>query len=360
MPEISRHYTLHLMTLSPLHIGSGRELLQDYDYTVHRNRTWRIDEDALLEAALDGDKFDEALLRRPAAELLTSSDFRLDSGLFRYVIPGKPCSQESGARLHEQIKDAFDRPYLPGSSLKGALRTALLDKALEKDPDKLDTSRLKKNPQWAAQPIERALLGYDPNHDLLRALQVGDSAPLDPNKTLSIENVRVLTERGTSSPIEVEALRPKTELSVPIKLDLSLFTPQAEQKLHFGDKLTWLEALLASCRQRAKTVLKAEWEWFRQYYPRSLIAGFYGYLYEWGMKMPDHQAILNVGWGGGWNTKTLGLRLNERQREEVIHRYHWGKGYRRRGFPFPRSRRVVLNQRGEPIAVFGWVLLEMR
>ena len=142
MPEISQHYTLDLMTLSPLHIGSGRELLRDYDYVVHRGRTWRIDEDALLDAALGQGKFDETLLRRPAAELLQSTDFLPDSALFRYVVRGTPRSKREGARLREQIKDVFDQPYLPGSSLKGAFRTALFDWALAQNLRALDTRRL--------------------------------------------------------------------------------------------------------------------------------------------------------------------------------------------------------------------------
>ena len=160
MPEISQHYTVHLMTLSPLHVGTGRELLRDYDYAVHQGRSWRIDEDALLEAALDpgAERWDDSLLRRPAAELLRPEDYRPDAPLFRYVAQGMPRSGQKGAQLREQIKDAWDRPYLPGASLKGALRTALFDHALAQNPGALNLGRLNNNRKWAAQPIERAVV----------------------------------------------------------------------------------------------------------------------------------------------------------------------------------------------------------
>ena len=45
--------------------------------------------------------------------------------------------------------------------------------------------------------------------DLLRALQVADSTPLEPSKSLVIANAQVLTGRQQGSPIEVEALRPE-------------------------------------------------------------------------------------------------------------------------------------------------------
>ncbi|MFQ6102119.1 MAG: type III-A CRISPR-associated RAMP protein Csm5 [Anaerolineae bacterium] len=360
MPEISRHYTLNLMTLSPLHVGSGRELLRDYDYVVYHGRTWRIDEDALLDAALGDEPFDETLLRRPAAELLRPSDFQPESALFRYVVKGTPRSREKGARLREQIKDGFDRPYLPGSSLKGAFRTALFDWALAQNPKALDTRRLKDSRKWAAQPIERAVLGRDPNHDLLRALHVSDSDPLDANASLSIENAQVLTGGKPGPPIEVEALRPEIRLRSTVKLDLSLFTPQAERKLHLGEKRAWLEDLMGVCRARVAPILAAEREWFTRRYPHSPVVRFYAQLYDLVEGMRDERCLIQVGWGGGWLNKTVGSRLDDRRREEVIRRYRLARGKRQRGDPFPRSRRVVLDRQGRPIAPLGWLLVEMK
>lgn len=360
MPQISQHYTLNLMTLSPLHIGTGRELLRDYDYAVRNKRTWRIDEDALLDAALGEDEFDEALLRRPAAELLQPDDFRPDAGFFRYVVKGTPRSVQKGAHLREQIKDVFDRPYLPGSSLKGAFRTAIFDWALAQNPSALDTRRLKDSRKWAAQSIERALLGRNPNYDLLRALQVGDSLPLDPNKSLSIENVQVITGGQPGSPIEIEALRPDTKLRADLKLDLALFIPQAEQKLHLGDRLSWLRELMGICRARVTPILAAERDWFAKRYPHSPVAGFYAQLYDLVTSLPDNRCLLQIGWGGGWLNKTAGQRLSDRQREEVIRRYRLARGKRQRGDPFPKSRRVALDTSGQPVVPLGWVLIEMK
>ena len=360
MPEISQHYTLNLMTLSPLHVGTGQELLRDYDYAVRNGRTWRIDEDALLDAALGEGEFDEALLRRPAAELLQPADFRPDSGLFRYVVKGAPRSGQKGARLREQIKNVFDQPYLPGSSLKGAFRSAIFDWALAQNPQALDTRRLKDSRKWAAQPIEQALLGRNPNYDLLRALHVSDSVPLPPNESLSIENAQVITGGQPGSPIELEALRPNMRLRSSVKLDLSLFTPQSERKLGLGDKLDWLRDLMTVCRARATPILAAERDWFAKRYPRSPVTDFYAQLYELVASLPDERCLLQVGWGGGWLNKTAGMRLSDRQREEVIRRYRLARGKRQTGDSFPRSRRVALDGHGRIVAPLGWVLIEMK
>jgi CRISPR-associated protein Csm5 len=359
MPAISQHFTLNLLTISPLHIGSGRELLRDYDYAVHGGRTWRIDEDALLDAALGDGEFDDALLRRPAAELLQAGDFRAGSGLFRYSIEGEARSRQRGARVREQIKDLSDRPYLPGSSLKGALRTAVFDWALAHNPRALDTGRLRSSRKWAAQPLERAVLGRDPNHDLLRALQVADSDPVDPGSSLMLAHAQVLTGRQLGSPIEVEALRSEVVLNTTLKVDLSLFAPAAERQLGFGQRLDWLQDLMGVCRARAASLLEAERDWFARQRPGSPIANYYAQLHKYLDSLPASRCLLQVGWGGGWQGKTVGLRLDDRQREEVVDRYRLARGRRRRGDPFPKSRRVLMDGEGRPSAPLGWLLVEM-
>ena len=125
MPDYAL-YHLTVTTLTPLHIGSGVTLLNEYDYAIHRGRTWRINDAGFLDAQqTDDPAFIEKLSVTPPAQLIGEADFVPDSPYFRYVIRGTPRSNAEGAQLQEQIKDAHDRLYLPGSSLKGALRTAL-------------------------------------------------------------------------------------------------------------------------------------------------------------------------------------------------------------------------------------------
>jgi CRISPR-associated protein Csm5 len=360
MPELAERYTVHMMTLCPMHVGTGTDLLQDYDYVVHGGRTWRIDEDALLDAALGEDDFDTTLLGRPAAELLQPEDYSAQAPFFRYVMQGTPRSQQKGARLREQIKDVYDRPYLPGSSLKGAFRTALFEHAVEQNPQALDVSRLKDRRRWAAQPVERAVLGRDPNHDLLRALHVADSEPLDPYTTLGVENVQVLTGRTPGSPIEVETLRPDARLRTQLTIDRFLFGEMAGRELRLGHRIEWLRDLMGLCRERVAPILAAERDWFHHQHPHSPIVGFYAQLYDYVNEMRDERCLLQVGWGGGWRSKTIGMKLDDRQQEQVIRRYRLARGRRRAGDPFPRSRRVVLNERGEPQVPLGWLLIEMK
>ncbi len=47
-----RIYDVTITTLNPLHIGTGRTLLNGYDFAVRNDRTYRLNEDAILGSFL--------------------------------------------------------------------------------------------------------------------------------------------------------------------------------------------------------------------------------------------------------------------------------------------------------------------
>ncbi|MBW7886400.1 MAG: type III-A CRISPR-associated RAMP protein Csm5, partial [Caldilineaceae bacterium] len=126
MPDYAL-FDVTLTAITPLHIGNGNELLNEHDYAIHNNQTWRINEMALLDAVqgVDDLALAEQLARSKPQELLKPEQYSPNSSLFRYVLDGAPRSKEPGAQLNEQLKDVFDHPYIPGTTLKGAIRTAL-------------------------------------------------------------------------------------------------------------------------------------------------------------------------------------------------------------------------------------------
>lgn len=359
-------FRLKITTLSPVHIGSGRELLNEYDYVLRDGKTWRINDTALLDAQpLD----DPALARRlasiPPAQLLAAADFRPDSAFFRYIIPGVPRAAGAGAVLREQLKDVFDRLYLPGSSLKGALRTAVGWYAWDKLGLRLETARLGRRREWAAQEYERAIFGSSPNHDLMRALQVSDSAPLGSDR-LMVLNARVMNRGGSlGSPIELEALRPETEIETTLKIDLALFSDWARQRgLHLTGEQA-LRGLPDLVNARAAERLKHEAAWFGGVKDAECLADFYRRLAN--ARLERSQALMQVGWGAGWDDKTFGMRfrVQPEELERLIRQYRLSKGNRKPGDAFPRSRRAALlflkdpsGKRVEtPARPFGWLLV---
>jgi len=212
MSKLHTQIEVTVKLLSPLHIGNGNELLLDYDLVPKGGYTYRVDENALFEHALLAAEAEGAaavnriLAGRPAAELLEPGDLTHDSPLFRYVMPGTPFTKTAGAKIQEQIKDAYDRLYLPGSTLKGALRTLLAWGLYVHQKRQPDLGRLKRSRSWASQPLEQDLFGRTPNYDWLRALHVEDTQPLPAQGNLALRTVRVYpTETADSPGLNVDA-----------------------------------------------------------------------------------------------------------------------------------------------------------
>lgn len=367
-------YTLHhvkVSVITPLHIGDGRTLLHEYDYAIHGGHTWRINETALLDAQnVDDPRLAEQLARTPPARLLGQGDFHPESQFFRYVIKGTPRSEAEGAQVQEQMKDFSDRPYLPGSSLKGALRTALAWYAFGEKKLKPDIAKLDRRREWAAQNYERDLFGATPNKSLLRALQVGDSQPV-PSERLMLLNVRVLNRDGSlGSPVELEAIRPDTAFELDMKLDWALFSEWARQGGFQLSGENWLRSLSAIVNQHSRQRIEKEQNWFKDIPNAGRLAAFYQRLAQSGGD--EQRCLLQLGWGAGWEEKTFGSRLQADAdfMEKIIGDYGLTRrGKRQRGDPFPKSRRVAMaytrNAQGEitgesPAYPLGWVLVELQ
>jgi len=358
-------YDVTISLLTPLHIGSGRELRRDYDYVTHAGKTWVMDADAFLEAIyLRDGKFDERIIGRPAAELLQPQDFREDSSYFRYVLSGQPRAQGHGAVLREQYKDAFQRPYLPGSTIKGALRTVLAWHGFQQQKLKLDVGEMSGSRSWAGQPLERKLFGQNPNYDLLRALQIADSTPQSTER-LQIVNAQVVTgSEKMGSPIEVEAVRLDTEFTTTITIDDYLHSEEAEARLRFGQRWSWLEQLPKLARTWAAELVMQERNWYRSR-KYDNVGRFYHQLLA-NLKqggLGENQLFLPLGWGGGWSAKTIGAPLQQDAAawERLLgdKRLSPARFSRRAGDIFPKSRRaVVVNQ--QVMAPLGWCLVEMK
>ena len=374
MPEYAV-YQAKATLLTPLHIGSGRDLLLSYDYAVYGGRTWRLNETAILEAQdVEDPRLMERLMQTPPAQLLEPQDFREDSPFFRYIIRGEPRSTAEGAQLGEQLKDPFDRPYLPGTSLKGALRTALAWHAWGERRFRPERTRLNPNPRFAAQDYERHIFGPNPNCDLLRALHVGDSEPVGTDRLILI-NVRVLHQSGQmASPIELEAVAQETVFHFTVKLDLALFSEWAQQHGLKMQGEEWLRKLPSIVNRHTAQRLAEEAAWFSKVPGTDPIRNFYHQLQK-NLQQGIRGFLLQVGWGTGWDDKTFGSRLRADPNflEGILQPpkaggYGIARGRRRPGDPFPKSRRVVVHPQRtpdgrtseRPIAPLGWIWVEWK
>jgi CRISPR-associated protein Csm5 len=229
----------------------------------------------------------------------------------------------------------------------------------------LELNRLGRDRTWAAREMEHSLFGRDPNHDLLRALRVADSEPLDRGQGLILGSVQVYpTARGQRKGLnlDMEMVDKGTVFRTAITIDEYLFRPDPLERLGWDvmDR-RWLERIPELARNQMTTVLQSEHDFFSKRgaaLAATACAKWLGLL----SSLPANEFLLPLGFGTGWDSKTLGsVRLGRDARtfEELIGRYHMSKErFRRQGDPFPKSRHLFVRD-GRPAEPIGWVKVRL-
>lgn len=182
---------INLETLSPVHIGSGVQYQgnAEYIYFEHERVLTIIDESRVLdiigpenihiwvgyiESRENQKTFLEYLRQR-------SPNIKPEDIALRIIpLKGKKLPVFSNT-LREQIHSGTGKPYLPGSSLKGSIRTALFSSQLMNKygetgvpREKLGTFSRDRRFDIKDKVLQSEVFGKDPNSDSLRMLQVGD------------------------------------------------------------------------------------------------------------------------------------------------------------------------------------------
>ena len=176
-----------LEVLTPLHVGSGELLYIGMDYVEKDGKPFVVDQARTFEAVAEGDAPLEEMIRKtPALEDLVT----IAGAYYGYSLSRFSKSAVHPQNIRECVKDAFYRPYVPGSSLKGAIRTALVAEFLRNanskgfkhclpewkpDPKNPKKKVPSEKPAFAAQKLMHRILGKDPKQDVMRALHVGDA-----------------------------------------------------------------------------------------------------------------------------------------------------------------------------------------
>lgn len=362
MNDIGTTYRLDIEVLTPLHVGSGTKLLEGFDFARHKGRIYRLDVDRILtDRWPDDERQQDLLLGQPPAALLTPADFKLDSDYFVYSLAGEPELRE----VIEQVRDAQGRAYLPGSSLKGALRTGLLRGLIGQKTvigrSEIGAADGRREAVRADDALEQKWLGGDPNHDILRAVQVADSAPL-PGAALKLQRVQLVPKLN----VDVEAIERGTRLSASLRIDTWLLQ-QRSSGLDWSDRAREIvrrlpEALTIIARQR----ILHEFEYHRQR-REAAAATFYGKLGEElaSGQWPRNQFVVQVGFAAGWRSKSVlgNLPDDSPLLEQVVHDFQLDRGGGRgrgwvRGQAFPKARHLAYVG-GQPVLPLGWLKVRM-
>lgn len=332
--------------VTPVHVGDGRgRLVHDVDFVIDRGTLYLIDVQRLWTQ-----------LGEDRLASWNDDEFRLSQLLWPEEYPefasaAFPLAGHLDTRggLLNQIRDPRGRPYLPGSSVKGAIRGALL----RASGGPFDLSRLGTSRGWTGQPLERAIFGPNPNRDLLRALRIADGPPLG-GAELRVFVVGIYSLRG-------DRLLPKgpdyrlNVVALPAGLDLELAASidrYALDRAALGGQRAWLENLARYVGASSRALIDAERRFYAEVGQPGL-ATFYHHLARDATQLGPNEFFLPVGWGTGWLAKSIGPALRDAPGfDDLRQRFRLG---RLEAPIFPKSRRLVETAADRPETPVGWI-----
>jgi CRISPR type III-A-associated RAMP protein Csm5 len=388
---------IRLETLTPVRIGSHIGQITPYDYVLSGGNCYVIS-DERLSAFLGRnnliDRFSESIARKgknfDIGQFLSEHDMVDEQGLRRlssYVVQVHENARPM--RLLTIIRDTAWKPYIPGSSIKGAMRTAVIYANLKRmkasEPDRFDRSFIRpvkskietlkgksgRISEWDrkrfAGDIEKELTNHfnledftkrkgsnisyihDPHTDIFRCLKVSDALPVKPLHR--IYDFRVLDKQANGdlafeSPIFAEALSPGAVFEFQVSWDSWL----ADRFKTLNDiPINGLDDVLKACKTFAEDQVAWESRFFEGCSkgaedPGKVISSLTG-------MEPD----LRLGWGSGLTGASLSMLLPmelKLELRDLFYRRH-SSGVRE----FPKSRRVLV-EKNTPVSLLGFCSLK--
>ena len=291
-------HQLAITALSPLHIGTGQDL-EPTGYVIDGEDLYRFSPEAALRAlpAAAREELTRILSAEPTVELIkqvqaffhrNSEALIAEAEQAMPVLPsiaqeyrdrvGKTAQQEQDRDIINQLQiartytdESTGRPILPGSSLKGAIRTALLD--IENDGRSLPADIAALPPHKRNRPLQEKLFRYRKfDLDPMRLVQVGDARDRTAPDTYATE-VRYAVNRkreavfkdGRELTAQAERLRQVLECVPPLRpqgftglLGVQNVDDVSSPKLP-DPKLRWtFEDIAAACNHFYRPILKRE------------------------------------------------------------------------------------------------------
>ncbi len=405
-------FNLNLTVMAPVHIGSGERLSSMEFQIQHRDQ-----QNYLSVFSLD------ALIRwigsQPNAERLASLltgmlENPKKGGLGKFIADNHipPLAVESYAiplaegvaapevrEVLTFIKTAGNRVYLPGSSLKGAFRSALLrgvllqNKNLRDREENIVLEGIRGN-KTNSNAIESEVFVKSQikqnkwsNYDLNRLMSIRDSTLFDPQEALRLYAVRILSVSdqqklkwkekpagNTPTTVMVEMLPPGFSVTLPViwkgyllsELASEIRQPEPEAVFVF-----WNSYL----REASRNLLQQEVDFYRRHDRNDLKQWFEKRLSQLEKANPN-ACFLPLGWGSGYDAKTVTDLFSENTFAQIVNasKNRDGKAFRNvqgLGRPgnnpnekwlgvadSPKSRKVIYKTDNE-VQPIGWVAIHL-
>ncbi len=372
--KLSSSYICEIEILSPVHIGSGERLNNGLDFLIRDKKAVIVSMKKLMDRLHELGS-DAAQSLTDAIESNRLEEWLRNQGIALHDIAKRshPVTERVIREIHPQICSGTGQPFIPGSSLKGAFRTALLLDLATKDQFKIVQDTLenliekeKVNLKFADSNITK-ILGKDPKFNLMRSLTVGDFhtasdrlfLPCTYVYSLSADNKLAREKKGKFDMKNFpESIGKSAIAHGQIAFDdyLQHHAVGKENFEAFSNRLS-LAWLIACLRQKTEQTIAKDEAFFTDYGNNKdcrEVAAFYQKLKDECENLQDNEAILQIAWGSGWRGMTGPLLQDDDLTDELRKKLKLAAN--RLNFPFPKTRKVALTPQGA--RPFGWIKIK--
>ncbi len=394
--------------LSPVHIGTGKKITP-FEFALTEDKFIVIDMDKVLAGNPDradalNSRLSRDVIHFSLSDFLTA-DEKNNRSFWKYcarldsttkAVLNEELRKAKNMDVDECIKTTTDyQVYIPGSSLKGAFRTALAYATFRADENLFkDLKERLKKVDWrrSDQTVNELIFwgaGNDPKYDLFKTLRLSDSSTLPTNEqSLGIDKMKILSLTASSKQqdssqqgtmyAQLQALRSERSplkhwwtIQETLKPGITFTGKGAlEDRLLNKKVLGWNERQRKFAPEQlirsANTFSSDICDWELNFFEKQVegidvkpILTFYKELKNHIENTAEHTCYLCLGQGAGWHKMTIGMLLeHDKNFDFRVLRKKLRLADRRLDFEYPKSRKILMESDDEIQAVFGWVKVE--
>ena len=373
-----------LTALTPLLVGDGREL-SPIDYMVWKDQVNVLDQSRIFRLLARGPRLEGYLTQlRKATKLDFASWGGFAQNFSQRRIPFENASATAiwNAAPSESLfiptfASDYRGPYLPASSIKGALRTGLLysrfsSATMDRIAASLEGDRV---PRRIGESAENSLEASQ-----VRVISVADSAPV-PGASFKVYVTRAasLDTRQGGAPqlawkVAGRGSVPASRVADSTALFAEMATPGVTfsggwdnrkflENPEFSRALGWrstpsVQAILDAANEYAEAQLALHARYAEVGGLAALVQTISRLQQELAaVRGQPLNCLLCLGWGGGFLSKSAALETESQSLRKVLRSAPAIGRSMRDGLVFPKTRRVVFVG-GQPASLPGWTRLQ--
>lgn len=377
-----------LTCLTPLLVGDGRKL-SPIDYMVWKDHVNVLDQWRIFRLLAKGPRLESYLTQLKNAERLDFASW----GGFAQNFAGRRIPFENPAystywnrAMGESLQiptfaAGASGPYVPGTAIKGALRTGMVfanwrDGMLQ---DVLGRVKSERSPRRPAESVEEQALGAA-GSNRMRLVSAGDSGPIETSQfKVYLLRTSTLMPRGGNFALgwkqsprgSVDGARPDD--STPVFAEMA--NPGAAFEGDWNEKTFFLQPEVRRSVRWSESFSRAKIFEAVNVYAAGLLALQRNYASMAGMGLLDKNldeleqrlaaarergaCLLCMGWGGGLSAKISWLDTTNSDYRQILEQFQIYNRALATNLPFPKTRRIVfMNNR--PATLPGWVELSIQ